>query len=286
VAAQWLNRLDGTEAEASPSPASPILYPELQNHIVEPTDHPTREVLYSPLQNDLARIIDPTGETYSNLGQAFDFFNDDLFEGKLPRPLITLNCSGNVRAIYRHERFSTAPDPSSGQFERIDEIAMNPQFFLYKPLEDTLSHLLHEAVHLQQKHFGEPSRNGYHNAEFAKSMEAVGLITSDTGKPGGKRTGQRMSHHIKEDGAFARACRELTEVHGFVLTYGDPKGDPRKTVPGEPKLPKPNSRITYICTTPACPVELEGKPGASFVRVSCVDCNSLLIDKKALSSRM
>jgi hypothetical protein len=40
-------------------------------------------------------------------------------------------------------------------------------------------------------------------------MLAVGLIPSDTGKPGGKQTGQRMTHYIEPEGQFDRACREL-----------------------------------------------------------------------------
>jgi hypothetical protein len=33
-------------------------------------------------------------------------------------------------------------------------------------------------------------------------MEEVGLIPSSTGAPGGKRTGQSMSHYIDPDGKF------------------------------------------------------------------------------------
>ena len=39
-------------------------------------------------------------------------------------------------------------------------------------------------THLEQAHFGKPSRNGYHNKEWADLMERVGLMPSDTGAPG------------------------------------------------------------------------------------------------------
>jgi hypothetical protein len=65
-------------------------------------------------------------------------------------------------------------------------------------------------VHLEQHHFGKASRNGYHNKQWAAWMERIGLMPSNTGEPGGKRTGQRMSHYILPDGAFARAFKART----------------------------------------------------------------------------
>jgi len=37
-------------------------------------------------------------------------------------------------------------------------------------------------------------------------MESIGLMPSDTGEPGGKRTGQRMSDYPIEGGAFYLQC--------------------------------------------------------------------------------
>jgi len=55
--------------------------------------------------------------------------------------------------------------------------------------------------HLEQHHFGKPS-GAYHNKEWAKMMHAVGLMPSNTGKPGGKQTGQTVSHYIVTGGPF------------------------------------------------------------------------------------
>jgi hypothetical protein len=40
-------------------------------------------------------------------------------------------------------------------------------------LEDSLSTLFHEKAHLWQHHFGNPSRTGYHNKEWAACMAAA-----------------------------------------------------------------------------------------------------------------
>jgi len=62
-------------------------------------------------------------------------------------------------------------------------------------------------VHLWQQHFDRPSRRGYHNKRWASKMVEIGLVPSSTGKPGGRPTGYRVSHFIRENGPFDRACR-------------------------------------------------------------------------------
>ena len=54
---------------------------------------------------------------------------------------------------------------------------------------------MHEMAHLEQHHFGKPSRAGYHNKQWAGMMKAVGLIRSDTGAPGGQN-GRKESHPL------------------------------------------------------------------------------------------
>jgi hypothetical protein len=99
-----------------------------------------------------------------------------------------------------------------------DEIALNPSHFRERTTEQSLSTLVHEMTHLEQHHFGKPSRSGYHNKEWALLMRAVGLVASDTGAPGGREVGQQVSHYIEEGGAFARACAELV-AQGFDPLY-------------------------------------------------------------------
>jgi predicted SprT family Zn-dependent metalloprotease len=132
----------------------------------------------------------PTKRTYDDLTSAYDFFNERLFDGKLPRCLITMQRKNKSYGYFAGGRFGTL----DGE-EIADEIALNPSHFRARTAEQNLSTLVHEMVHLWQHHHGKPSRTGYHNKEWAAMMKAVGLIPSDTAAPGGKETGQHVSHY-------------------------------------------------------------------------------------------
>ena len=147
---------------------------------------------------------DPTSKTYSALNDAFAHFNKTLFNGRLPACLITLRNHGRSYGYFSDKRFADRDGTIV-----TDEIALNPKYFTVRDLERTLSTLVHEMCHLAQFRFGTPSKNGYHNKEWAALMEAVGLMPSDTGEPSGKRTGSRVSHYIIEGGPFALSCADL-----------------------------------------------------------------------------
>ncbi len=48
-------------------------------------------------------------------------------------------------------------------------------------------------------------------------MKEVSLIPSSTGLPGGKQTGQRMTHYIAKGGLFANAFYKMPEA--FILPF-------------------------------------------------------------------
>ena len=122
---------------------------------------------------------------------AYAYFNKRLFEGRLPPCLITVRPHRGAYGYFSGERFGSRDGK-----EIHDEIALNIRHFEKRTPCEIMSTLVHEMVHLEQAHFGSPSRNGYHNKEWAGLMERVGLMPSDTGAPGGKRTGQRMTHYV------------------------------------------------------------------------------------------
>lgn len=146
-------------------------------------------------------MTDPTRSTYDGLTEAYDFFNRRLFAGKLPRCLITMQRQKAAYGYFAGARFGTVDGA-----EITDEIALNPSHFRSRTTEQSLSTLVHEMTHLEQHHCGKPSRNGYHNKEWAGFMRSVGLIPSDTGAAGGKETGQKVSHYIAPGGPFDLAC--------------------------------------------------------------------------------
>lgn len=167
-----------------------------------------------------APAADATAQTYTGLSGAFRYFNTRLFEGKLPIPLITLQRKNRMRGYY-HEGIFKARGTTKEHF--VDEIALNPTTFARRTDMEILSTLVHEMVHMQQHKFGKPSRNAYHDKEWGQMMEAVGLVPSSTGQPGGKRTGQRVTHYILAGGPFEIAALELI-AGGWALAWEDVRG--------------------------------------------------------------
>lgn len=155
----------------------------------------------------------PTTQTHQALQFAYDFFNRSLFHGQLPPCLISLQRKAKTQGYFSFRRFID----DNGRYT--DEIALNPEFFGVLPVLDTLSTLVHEMCHLWQQHFGKPGRRGYHNKEWADKMEAIGLMPSDTHKPGGKRTGEHMGDYIIEDGLFMQAARNLLRTEFSIHWY-------------------------------------------------------------------
>lgn len=156
----------------------------------------------------------PTHQTYAELQQAYEHFNQALFDGQLPNCLITLQREKRSMGYFSSRRFADV----KGNFT--DEIALNPTFFAVVPLLETMQTLVHEMCHLWQFHFGKPGRGRYHNDEWARKMESIGLMPSSTGVPGGARTGERIADYALQDGRFLAACAALL-TKSFCLTWYD-----------------------------------------------------------------
>ncbi|PKO78250.1 MAG: sprT domain-containing protein [Betaproteobacteria bacterium HGW-Betaproteobacteria-15] len=163
---------------------------------------------------DTTSTQSPTAQNYAELQRAYDHFNRVLFQDKLPACLITLQREKRTCGYFSQERFADLDGRTT------DEIALNPAYFAVVPLVETMQTLVHEMAHQWQFHFGKPGRGRYHNDEWAARMEALGLMPSSTGKPGGKRTGDHMADYAIEGGDFLQACAELI-THDFRLSWYD-----------------------------------------------------------------
>jgi len=164
----------------------------------------------------LQQVADPTGVMYTELTRAFAHFNERLFQGILPACLITLPRERNTFGYFSYRRYVR----SDGE-GMTHEIAINPSYVTVRSIKQSLSTLVHEMVHLNQACFGRhKSRKSYHNFEWSQMMVGVGLQPSDTGAPGGKAVGERMTHYIIEGGLFDRAATELLDDH-FTLSWID-----------------------------------------------------------------
>ena len=128
-----------------------------------------------------------TAREYATIQEAYDYFNQALFDGTLPQVLITLQRHGRAFGYFSSERFQSR----DGVRPRIHEVALNPEGFRGRSDERILSTLAHEMVHVWQKEYGKAGRGRYHNRQFAAKMHGIGLMPSATGKPAG-----RTVHHF------------------------------------------------------------------------------------------
>lgn len=156
-----------------------------------------------------------TLQFYEELQHVYDTFNDRLFNNELPECLITLQRINKNTGYWSENRFASIDDGNS----YTHELALNPDYFGIRPLIDIFQTYAHELCHLKQAVHGTPSKRSYHNAEFSSYMREIGLITSDTGREGGKQTGEKMSDYPLNDGKFIKVCNELVEEGRIIKWY-------------------------------------------------------------------
>jgi hypothetical protein len=158
--------------------------------------------------------VNPNLDLYVQLQRASDHFNQMLFDGSLPEPILTVQRAQGAAGYFSSNRWAHVDG------RQVHEIALNPVYFANSSLLQVFQTIAHEQCHLWQHTYGRPSRPGYHNVEWAAKMTEIGLTPSSTGKPGGSKTGQKMSDYPAARGRFVATCVELLES-GFVFPLVD-----------------------------------------------------------------
>jgi hypothetical protein len=148
----------------------------------------------------------------------------------------------------------------------VHEISLNPDYLSREP-RDVASTIVHEMVHLWQHAFERPSRRAYHNAQWGRKMESIGLMPSSTGLPGGKKTGQSVTHYIIEGGAFEYAWARLPSETLLPLVAGCT--DQRQLSKQNKQLA---SKTKFACA--GCSSSAWGKPD---LRIVCGICNQPMV---------
>jgi hypothetical protein len=199
----------------------------------------------------------PTSEQYEAFQVAFKHFNDTLFKGNLPPVMLTVASRAKSFGYYIAQHWRRRGTSA----ERIGEIALCREH-LGRDERAVAGTLVHEMMHHWQHVAGKPSRRGYHNREWADRMVAAGLMPSNTGQPGGKRTGQRVTHYIIAGGPFERAFENLAP--GLMLPFisdAPPSGahSPGKKVDA--------SKVRFTCFE--CSDNAWGKP---TLQIGCRKC--------------
>jgi hypothetical protein len=92
-------------------------------------------------------------------------------------------------------------------------------------------------------------------------MEAIGLMPSSTAAPGGKRTGDRMSHYIIEGWAIRASVRSDDPRVPLVLALLEGTGKEGA------KRPRAVSKVKFTCSS--CDANTWGRPD---LLLSCGAC--------------
>jgi predicted SprT family Zn-dependent metalloprotease len=201
-----------------------------------------------------------TQTEYGAFQTAYDFFNAELFSGTLPAVLITLQRHSKSYGFLAPEKFIGRSEQAATH-----ELALNPDHF-GRTDEAILSTLVHEMCHVWQQTHGTPPRKSYHDRQWAAKMIEIGLQPSSTGAPGGKTTGQKVSHYVIEGGAFARSFAGL-KATGFELRW-------QSRADGQERQKKASSKTKYTC--PSCEQNAWAKPDASLICGVCYDEDSAI----------
>lgn len=214
---------------------------------------------------------------YITLYWCYNMLNTMFWSGRLPQVVITLQRHKGAYGYFHAAKFNSRFDDAIR-----DEIALNPDSFAGRRDDEILSTLLHEMVHVWQHHYGKPSRNGYHNREWANEMVRVGLMPSDTGTWGGKQTGQALSHYILGDSVFKGWCGNIytegkrlqwesgcskSAVPAGGFDEGEGEGEGEGT--SEPKKKAAKNKVKYTCSD--CDANVWGKSG---LKIICAHCSN------------
>jgi hypothetical protein len=203
----------------------------------------------------------PTSDTYAVLQDAYDLFNRELFDNTLPECLITLsNELKRARGFYRGEGMAN---------EAGDAIALNPYTFYGRSDREIYSTLAHEMVHLWQHHFGVQKTRSHHNKEWGVKMDELGLTPTSTGKPGGKRTGRKVTHMIVDHGPF---CKAELKFKGKITWRGKSQVSAGTG--------RGNKRVKHTC--PNCDTNAYSKPGVALLCGNCYNEDGAIFEMEVV----
>jgi hypothetical protein len=197
----------------------------------------------------------PTVQQYTSYQGAYDYFNKTLFADRMKPCILVLGRSAKSRGHF-------APDLwSSKDGGTVHEISLNPDL-LEQPFEETMSTLVHEMCHQWQWDYGTRPRRGYHDREWVTIMMERGLVPSSTGQPGGKQTGQKITHYIQDGGKFAVMMTGMPKA-AQLPWLADPIEDGKRKSANLVK-----KKLKYLC--PACRrVAVWGKAGLQILCMLC-----------------
>ena len=159
---------------------------------------------------------------YNELYRAFDHFNKIFTEGKLPKPVITIQESGRRNAYgWFGKGFWFDKDTDSG----IPEINLSAEY-MARGADGILETLLHEMAHFYNavNDIRDCTSGQYHNKHFKTAAEMFGLKVSREGNRGYCRTGlteesQSAIDSLNVDRSLFKEIRRKKMVSGREKRY-------------------------------------------------------------------
>lgn len=151
------------------------------------------------MKNNKDNIVElpeqPYVEMTKLLYRAFHHFNNELAEGKLKEPIITIASSGRKAAYGWHlkDGWKTA----GADMTELNVCAE----FLDREFDEVLETLIHEMAHLKNSQAGIKDCNAvqYHNKFFKVAAESLGLVVEKMHQKGFARTslGERATASVR-----------------------------------------------------------------------------------------
>ena len=201
-----------------------------------------------------------TGAQFGAFDSMFRHFNATLFDGQLPPVLLNFSRHQGALGFFAPGRWTKEHQEKGTR--PIHEISLNPSWLRRRTAIQVASTLVHEMCHLWQEENGTPGRRGYHNEEWARIMDSVGLGPSTTGERGGKRVGQKVTHYIVDGGPFSKAFASMPEACKLPLLCDEPS-------PAAKAKAKKKNKTKYSC--PGCGDNVWGKPE---LLITCERCEA------------
>jgi hypothetical protein len=214
----------------------------------------------------------PAIEEADALTNAFEYLNEELFDGELG--MVKLGLTRNPRVKKGHFAPDAWVDEDGVKWH---EIVINAQW--YAEVQDfrlAMTTLVHEMGHLEQHENGTQGRETYHNVEYVTRMRDMGVDSLDMdGNP--VSSGDRVSSALIPGGKLEKALMEMPEEYIFpYLPFLAEEEPPQHAPPVQSKEPKPKKRgvkSKYVCAQ--CGNAAWGKPS---MRIGCLECNREMIE--------
>lgn len=191
------------------------------------------------------------------LHKAYDYFNETKFENKLIPSIIMIQNAKDKKDVKTYgyiTRDAIWKETKDDKEDYFHEISISAEY-LNRPLEEVLTTLLHEMVHLKcsLESIKEMGRGQYHKEEFKIEAEKVGLIVEQSETRGWNIT--KPSQQFINEIEYIDLDKEVFNLEKYL----------------KPKERKPSKkRIQYKYECPSCGLKVTSKtPIDSLVCGSC-----------------